>query len=334
MYTIKEKPGDFIVKEIPDYTLDETGNYSYFWLIKKNCTTVNAVIRIADKLNIISKRIGFAGSKDKVAITKQVISIRDIKKEQVEKIKLIGIRLDYIGQGTTPISLGDLKGNEFVITVKDLNTKEIKKIQGISQIGVSKIPNLFGPQRFSKNNAEVGKALIKKNFKKATDLIDNQEVELYIEQNPVDFIGALRQIALKTRKIYIHAYQSLIWNKTVEQFLKPSNESEKGLEKSGISQRTAPYKNIKIPIVGFGTDIENIDTNIKEIILDILNKEELTERDFILKEIKELSSEGDERDLFITPENFHIQLKENTAIITFSLPKGSYATTVIEFIFL
>ena len=35
----------------------------------------------------------------------------------------------------------------------------------------------------------------------------------------------------------------------------------------------------------------------------------------------------------MTPENFHIQLKENTAIITFSLQKGSYATTVIDFLF-
>lgn len=316
MYKIKEKPEDFIVKEIPDPNLDEDGNYAYFWLTKTNYTTVDAVRRIADKLNILLKRIGFAGSKDKIAVTKQVISLKDIKKEQVEKLIIAGIKLDYIGQGKTPISLGDLKGNEFVITVRDLPPSNIKKLDRVGMVGLSKIPNYFGPQRFSKNNAEVGKALIKKNFKKATDLIDHQEVELYLDQNPVDFIGALRQIPLKTRKIYIHAYQSLIWNKTAEQFLK-----------------IAPYKNTKIPIVGFGTDIETIDYNLKEIILDILNKEQITERDFILKEIKELSSEGDERDLFITPENFHIQRKDNTAIITFSLQKGSYATTVIDFIF-
>ena len=85
MYHIKQKPEDFIVKEIPDYESDENGNYAYFWLTKKNFTTVEAIRRIANKLDILLKRIGFAGSKDKIALTKQVISIKDIKKELDEK---------------------------------------------------------------------------------------------------------------------------------------------------------------------------------------------------------------------------------------------------------
>ena len=78
MYQIKQKPEDFLVKEIPDYELDENGIYAYFWLTKKNFTTVDAIRTIANKLDIMMKRIGFAGSKDKIALTKQVISIRGI----------------------------------------------------------------------------------------------------------------------------------------------------------------------------------------------------------------------------------------------------------------
>ena len=310
MYKIKQKPEDFIVKEIPIYELKE-GEYSYFWLTKKDYNTVKAVQRIADKLNIRSKKIGFAGTKDKIAITKQIISIRNIDKEKVENLNIKDIKLEYIGNGDIPISLGDLKGNEFVIVVKNLNTNKLKN--------TNKIPNLFGPQRFSKNNAEIGKELVRKDFKKALNLINNKEVKDYLEINPVDFIGALRKIPLKTRKMYVHAYQSLIWNKTAEKYLEIS------------------FKNIKIPLIGFQTEIENLDYDLKEIVLDILNKERLTERDFIIPQVKELTAEGGERDLFITPENFEINFEKKgikyNAIISFFLPKGSYATIVIDYLF-
>ncbi len=309
MYKIKEKPEDFIVKEIPDYNLDDSGKYSYFWLTKKNYNTMTAVKKIADSLNLPIKSIGFAGTKDKKAITKQTISIKGSEKEKVDALSLKDIKLEYIGQGSSPLSLGDLKGNEFVITVTDI-TKEKIKPKNI-------IPNLFGPQRFSKNNAKIGKAIIKRDFEKALELIDQNYVKNHLEKFPGDYIGALRKIPLKTRKIYIHAYQSLLWNRTAKTYIKLGH-----------------HKNIKIPIIGFGTDIESIeDYDLKEVVLDILNQEEITERDFILPAIKELSSEGNERNLFMRIKNLEIETKENKAVVSFSLPKGSYATIVIEEIF-
>jgi tRNA(Glu) U13 pseudouridine synthase TruD len=98
---------------------------------------------------------------------------------------------------------------------------------------------------------------------------------------------------------------------------------------------------MKIPIVGFGTDIESIeDSELKNIIKDILKQEEITTRDFIMPAIKELSAEGSERDLFVIPKNIEVitekdELNENKlkTIVSFSLPKGSYATVVIDYFF-
>jgi len=316
MYQIKQRPEDFIVKEIPIYELDEKGEYSYFWLVKTDYTTMDAVKAIASRLNIPLKRIGFAGAKDKRAVTKQIISIKSISKEKVDSLGFKDIELEYIGNGNKPISLGDLKGNEFVIVVRNLSTKRIRQ--------KDIIPNLYGPQRFSKNNAEIGKLLVQKNFKKAIELIDNEEAKEHIERLPFDFIGALRQIPLKTRKIYIHAYQSLLWNRVVEEYM-----------------LTNPLKNIKIPIIGFQTEVEEIkDILLKRIIQDTLRKEEVSGRDFIITQIKELSSEGGERDLFVKPENFSTNIIEDElnkdklkAIVSFRLPKASYATVIIEKIF-
>ncbi|MBD3354705.1 tRNA pseudouridine(13) synthase TruD [Candidatus Woesearchaeota archaeon] len=309
MYKIKESPKDFIVKEIPDYDLDRSGDYSYFWLIKKNTTTMDAVKRIADRLKIPLKNIGFAGTKDKKAITKQTVSIKKIKKEKIESLNLKDIKLEFIGKSSSPISLGDLKGNEFVITVRNITKDKIKPKEII--------PNLFGPQRFSTNNIEIGKAIIKRNLEKALKLIDKKEVQKHLEKFPGDYIGALRKIPLKIRRIYIHAYQSMLWNKTVKKYINLGH-----------------HQNIKIPIIGFGTNIKSIeDEDLKKIIKDILSKEEITTRDFILPAIKELSAEGDKRDLFMKIQNLEIETKKDRAIVSFSLPKGSYATVVIEEIF-
>lgn len=315
MYKIKQVPEDFVVKEIPDYILDENGEYSYFLLKKRNYTTIDAISKIANKLRIPLKFIGFAGNKDKAAITEQLISIKNLKVTAIGRLNLKDINLEFIGKGNKPISLGDLKGNQFKITVRNLLTKRTPTKS------TERIPNLFGPQRFSKNNIEIGKALVKKNFKKAIDLMEHRKVEEFLENNPGNFIGGIRTLPLKLRKIYIHAYQSSLWNKTVEGHLK-----------------TFPHKNELIPIIGFGTEIKN--NKIKEITIEILHEEDINQRDFIIPQIPELSEEGSKRSLFVSPKNLTINIEEDElnknkykAIVKFKLQKASYATVVIDFIF-
>jgi len=315
MYKIKQNPEDFFVKEIPDYQLNQKEEYSYFLLKKRDYTTMNAISKIANKLKIPIKLIGFAGNKDKTAVTEQTISIKNLKVTDIEKLNLKDIKLEYIGNSNKPISLGDLKGNEFKIIVRNLQTKRtITK-------SIDRIPNYFGPQRFSKNNIEIGKYLVKKNFKKAIDLIDQRIVNEFLEDNPANFVGAIRYLPLKTRKIYIHAYQSFLWNKTVKEYLK-----------------TYPNKNESIPIIGFGTELTN--NKIREIIKEIMQQEDINQRDFIIPQIPELSEEGSERFLFTKPKNLIIkiekdELNENKfkAIVEFSLPKASYATIIIDYLF-
>ena len=79
------------------------------------------------------KNFGFAGNKDKKAITEQKISIFKGSKN-FENVELSGIGLKYLGNGKEPISLGDLEGNEFEIIIRNLDGKEIKKIQKFKNI--------------------------------------------------------------------------------------------------------------------------------------------------------------------------------------------------------
>ncbi len=341
MYKIKQIPEDFIVKEITGTELKDSGNYTYFILKKKNYTTEKAVSAIAHYLKTDRKNIGYAGSKDKNALTEQFISIKgQIKKEN---INLKDIELIYKGKSDERISLGDLKGNEFIITVRNLNEKEIK----LTSI---QIPNYFDEQRFSKNNAEIGKSILKKDFKKAVDLIlDNyskeknnfeKDVKEYISRLPNDFIGAIKKVPKKIRMMYVHAFQSLIFNKTIAELIMSETKEYKKVDYSNgfFVFPDKELNNIKIPIIGFGTEFK--DKKIKDISSALLKKEGITLRDFIVRGMPELASEGDERDMFIKVKKLSIKTDDDElnkskkkCIISFTLPKGSYATIAIKKIF-
>lgn len=303
MYQIKQSPEDFIVNEITNIKLKKQGIYSIFLLKKTNYNTETAIQKISKTLNIPRKSIGSAGNKDKQAITTQYISIKEANQEKIKNLSLNDISLEFKGYSDKPISLGDLEGNEFEIKViTDQNPKKIKKII-----------NYFGEQRFSKNNKDIGKSIIKKDFKKAVDLIlenkgeQEEKLKEYLSEHPTDFIGGLRTIPIKVLKLFIHSYQSFIWNKIAE---KKANSP----------------KNPNIPLIGFATQLT------KEIQA-ILSEEGITERDFIIKQIPELTEEGNERSLFADIKDLKIEKINKGYLLKFKLKKGSYATEAIRQIF-
>jgi len=326
MYKIKEKVEDFIVKEKTITKKQKTKqDYIYFILKKRNITTSQAIEKIAKSLRIKTKRIGFAGNKDKKAITEQLISFFKVRKERIENLKLKNISLKFYGYGNKPIFLGELEGNYFIIVVRNLTKRDIDRFNKNKN---KKALNLFGEQRFSKQNIKIGKALIKKDFKKAIELIIKNEgcyerdVKEYLKENKNDFIGALRKINKNILKLYIHAYQSYIFNETVKEYSKKANKQE------------------KIPIIGFGTYLNVFNKKIKEIIEKIMKEESISFRDFIIKQIPELSSFGGERDLFVEIKNLSYKIMDDDLnserkkmILKFFLKKGCYATTFIKFLF-
>jgi tRNA pseudouridine13 synthase len=308
MYQIKQISEDFVVKEISNIKFLDKGSHVYFGLKKKNWNTLDVVKEISKRLGIFIKNIGFAGSKDKKAITEQLISVKSVKKERVERLQIKDTSLEFLGYGNEPITLGDLEGNYFEIVVRNLDSFDIEKPK--------RVVNYFGEQRFSKNNVEVGRSLVKKDFKKACEV-------LQLEAIRNDYIGALKTIPKRLLRLYVNAYQSFIWNSVVSELIKDKIEIK------------------EIPLIGFGTELNNYDEKIKKIINKILKKENLGLNDFIIKQIPELSLEGELRKVFVEVKDFKVLEKEKDELnegkkkikISFSLSKGSYATVVVKELF-
>ncbi|MFA4877807.1 MAG: tRNA pseudouridine(13) synthase TruD [Methanoregula sp.] len=141
---------DFIVEEIPpEPKSGTTGPYLICNLKKTNWELQHAVKEIAKRLAISHRRIGWAGTKDRNAVTTQRISIYDVTAEQVAAVRLKDLVLEPIGSSNESLLLGDLKGNRFNILIRDTESPDLAgQVESITRTASTAIPNYFGLQRF------------------------------------------------------------------------------------------------------------------------------------------------------------------------------------------
>jgi len=304
MYIIKNKAEDFIVDEVIELNLDG-GKYIYFKLKKENLNTSEAVELIAKRLNLPLKNFGFAGNKDKKAVTTQYCSVFGANAKRLEGINLKNIGVEVIGSGKKPISLGDLKGNKFKIHVKADKIKE-------SDFFI----NYFGEQRFGVNcnNHLIGKDLLKKDFKHACKMFNLPEI------NP---INNLKQFGIKKLRFFLHSYQSYLWNSLVYEKLK----NEGGFE---ADYCLGKYKFLNKKIENSEINLPNFDVNDYD---GILKEENLLKNNFLIKELPELVSETVYRDLIAEAEDLEVKKQKEGYLLSFFLKKGSYATVFLKKLF-
>ena len=146
-------PEDFIVREISDPPRKkDNGDYTIATVTARNWETNRLVRLMSRSMGVSRDRIGFAGTKDKRAVTTQLMSFYGTP-DMVDKIDLKDVEIKDVYRGARGIGIGDLIGNDFEITVKDCtmdrtliketvdtNTEIIRKTGGF--------PNYFGVQRF------------------------------------------------------------------------------------------------------------------------------------------------------------------------------------------
>ena len=334
MYLIKQLPEDFIVKETSQHHLQEQGKYLYFRLQKIDQNTLDVIKRLAKVLGLKDKEIGFAGSKDKKAVTEQLCSIPSRYRERLLGISWPLVTLTPAGYSNQPLTLGDLEGNYFEIVVRNLDTIPLEKIKFI--------PNYFDEQRFGLDNEKVGRLLVQKRFLEATAIVHKEEVKKYLQNYPQDAVGALKMLPRRLLRMYVNAYQSYLWNKTAaEYFQQFSTEVQEVPYLLGtfiFPDHDAPFRTVQIPMLGFNTEPSAMTPELRLMINRIMEEEHLSTHDFIIKQIPELTLEGGSRSILAEVKDFSIGRAEPDELhpgkqkvkLVFSLGKGSYATMVIR----
>ena len=143
---------DFVVKEISDPPrAKDNGEFTVATVTSRNWETNRMIRMLSRSLGISRERIGFAGTKDKRAVTTQLMSFQG--NPDLSKIDLKDLTVSDPYRAARGIQIGDLIGNSFEITVRDL-TMPMDRIARTLDEDISIIkktggfPNYFGVQRF------------------------------------------------------------------------------------------------------------------------------------------------------------------------------------------
>lgn len=350
MYKLKSVCEDFVVDEMPLFDVNclsqEQSKFMILKLKKRNWNTVSAVRELSFALGVSSKDINFAGTKDKNAVTSQFVSVNTNRKNLAQKFPLSlkeGLNVEFVGYSNERLNLGSLIGNKFQIMVRNLIKEDVLSEKKL-------FVNYFDEQRFSKSNVQIGKAIIQKDFKKAAGLLVEQETRVKdaLEQNPTDHLKALLTLPKKILMLYLHAYQSYLWNETVSRYLiKKFGDKQKTIDCSQGQLVLTEEKflrdllELEIPIIGALPIENNIASEIKEIVTELLTEEGITRYDFVIKQLPNMTPEGGSRKLVAKIGDLDVGKRETDDLnpgsekqmVEFSLGKGSYATMAIKFLF-
>ena len=326
---------NFFVEEIPLYPFAHTGEWLMLKVRKKDTTTPEMIQKISSYLNISPNQIGYAGLKDKDGLTLQWISIPRKYRSEINKFSDKKIKILEQDLHRNKLKVGHLKANKFFVRLKKVNPTTAKILFSlIKEIKKYGMPNFFGEQRFGKfgNNFEEGKKII--------------EGEKFVKNK-------------KLNKLLISAYQAKLFNDWLKERIKLSNIfelKENELLALGYPKEIIKFvKSQKHPFKLLPGDVmshyplgklfylENSEDSERFLKKEISptgllpGKKAMRAKDYareIEKKYDELipDVDGDRRIAWVFPEFIELNYNKDKAWfeMSFILPKGSYATTLID----
>ncbi|MDO5845585.1 MAG: tRNA pseudouridine(13) synthase TruD [Methanocorpusculum sp.] len=170
---LRATPEDFIVEEIP-IQFTGTGPYTICKLTKRSWEHQHAVREITNRLHISSKRLSWAGTKDRNAVTTQYVALYDVPKEQIEALAIKDMTIIPVTTHQFSLGLGNLLGNNFKITLRGCEPAGIaERTAMITEDIKNGIPNYFGLQRFGAMKPvthKMGYHILRGEYTEAVDL--------------------------------------------------------------------------------------------------------------------------------------------------------------------
>lgn len=267
--TLKEDIEDFFVEEVPLYTPCGSGEHTYFEIEKRDVTTPEALQRLSRQLRRDVRDFGFAGLKDRKAVSRQTFSISGVPPETIEALEIPQITVLWARRHLNKLRVGHLQGNRFRIRARHVREDAAERLEPILlRIRRHGFPNYFGPQRFGVRGDSqwIGRALLRRDDRAAVRRILGCPAET--ERNPEvvrgrfcfeqyrwsealetfppwyreerrllrylltageNYSGARKRLRPDVVKLYFTAYQSYLFNLCLEKRLEQT-----GLELSAL----------------------------------------------------------------------------------------------------
>ncbi len=387
--TLKEHNADFVVEEIPAYLPCGDGEHLYLHIEKNGRPTLEVVNEIARHFRVKTRGMGYAGMKDKNAITRQYISVHTFDDGPLATLEIPGVTVLSATRHRNRLRIGHLKGNRFIIKIRDLadpvaaQPQAEKVLNHLVQFGAS---NAFGEQRFGyrARNHLIGRAYLLQDYElmcdcllgQADDPIDaNHEARLAYERGDYgDSIGlwsgvlscerkvvralargadhesAIMTASQSQRRFFVTAFQSAIFNQILDYRLGENLFGQiiegdvackhlngamftVGAEEivDPTTQERAEALEISPTAPLYGYDLLDSRNTVREIEEHFLNA---TEVDIEAFNTPPTNLKGTRRPLRIPITEPAVEPGCDDISpylqITFALPRGSFATTILR----
>lgn len=393
---LRKEAEDFRVTEISlPPPVSKTGNWTHATVTARNWETNRLIRMMSKRMHMSRDRIRFAGTKDKRAVSTQLMAFR-APAEMVQEFHMKDVTIENVFTSEQHIEIGDLIGNEFIIKVTDLDGHVMDRVRDTAtQVkDYEGFPNYFGIQRFGVMRPVthvVGKHMVRGQFDEAvmtylgtvcdTESEEVQEIrqeltrsqdhhralkrfpkQLSFERSMLqhlvnkkkDFVGALRCLPKNLLWMFVHAYQSHLFNLILSERLQrniplntpipgdlvittdkhglPNHDEWVRTDKDNIGKVTKQVQNGRAFVsglaIGSGTDFAK---GIQgEIERKVIEEEGLKNQDFIVPEMPEVTSTGIRRELLAPVMNLRYKEVEDGVEFSFKLNRGCYATCLMR----
>jgi tRNA pseudouridine13 synthase len=173
---LRERPEDFFVEEEPLYAPAGEGEHVYLMVQKRNLPTLRVVRMLARHFGVPMDAVGYAGLKDKRAVTRQVFSVHAPGKplEEVRGLRHEAVSVLWADRHTNKLRRGHLAGNRFSVRIRGVGPgAALVAERGLRRLAREGVPNRIGEQRFGYlgRNHLVGRALILGDYPAALDAL-------------------------------------------------------------------------------------------------------------------------------------------------------------------
>lgn len=332
----------------------------------------------------LRSRVSYAGLKDKRAVAVQYAtptSSRSGRPPRVVGAKFTAVLAGYVPR---PLSRGALVGNKFTVTIRECCADIEARFREAAELGLGRrLPNFFGLQRFGASGGGthlVGRELVGGRIEGAvmrlllhaglSDAEESKAVEEAVEaqryedlaqilpegkdvervvarelgRRPGDWVRAMRAVPVPLRRLYVHAYQSWIFNRTLSRAVTRGEDiaalkkgdnwasvSEEGLVTSrvgGVRDAPSPGAAPMVQLVGYA--FRDYGSRFDALIREVLDEEGVRPGQFYLKEMQEASSEGGFRRPHLAARDASWKMADRSAEVKFTLGKGQYATVFLR----
>jgi len=317
----KQTPEDFIVAEELPFELTGQGEHAWLHVRKRNNNTDWVAARIAEYAGVKKHAVGYAGLKDRFAVTTQWFSVYLPGREDVDwnAFQLDGVDLLEATRHQRKLQRGALKHNSFTIRLRELDYAGNGSIEQLMQrcelIRQHGVPNYFGEQRFGHDLGNLVDA--ERMFSQKRKRIPRHKRSL--------FLSAARSWIFNT--ILSQRVNAGTWNHRINGDVFMLDGRSACFRDDGTTDLDQRIDNGEIhPSAVLWGDGENMATAECEAL-----ESAMVERYPLFKQgLRDARVEQQRRAMRLLVKDIEFRHETDDLILTFSLQAGSYATMVLR----